>query len=167
MLYLPIAHAIAMPAPALFRLLAFLPVATWASNSKSNIVIPNTRDASVNSTLGADTFTGEAWIDLGHADNETWIGHVTFMPSARSYWHRHKQGQLLNVVAGSGWVADRNGVAQRLHNGDTAWCPPGIVHWHGADSGSYLVHLAVAHGATEWLEEVSDEEYERAIDQAS
>ncbi|KAJ3507446.1 hypothetical protein NM208_g15957 [Fusarium decemcellulare] len=76
----------------LARVLGLLPALAWASNSTSSIVIPNTRDSFLNSTRGAGTFTGEAWIDIGHVDDETWIGHVTFTPSARSYWHRHERG---------------------------------------------------------------------------
>ncbi|KAI9375027.1 RmlC-like cupin domain-containing protein [Aspergillus egyptiacus] len=142
--------------------LALLPTA-WALNQPSSIVIPNTRDPSTNSTLGADTFTGDAWIDVGHVDNDTWIGHVMFTPSARTFWHRHEQGQLLKVIAGSGWVADQDGSPQALRAGDTAWCPPGAVHWHGADVRSYMIHLAVAHGSTEWMEEVTDQDYAQAL----
>jgi quercetin dioxygenase-like cupin family protein len=57
-------------------------------------------------------------------------------------------------------VRDRNGTAERLEVGDIAWCPPGTVHWHGADRGSYMVHLVAAYVVTESLEEVEEGEYE-------
>ncbi|KAI8711058.1 RmlC-like cupin [Fusarium sp. LHS14.1] len=142
-------------------LLALLPTSLA---SVSSTIIRNSRDPELNSTLGADTFTNEAWIDVGYVDNATWIGHVMFTPSARTFWHRHEGGQLLKVVSGSGWVGDRGGKPRRLHTGDIAWCPPGIVHWHGADEGSYMMHFAAAYGATEWLEEVSAEEYAAKTD---
>jgi quercetin dioxygenase-like cupin family protein len=40
------------------------------------------------------------------------------------------------------------------------WIPPGEEHWHGAERESYLLHTAVSLGETEWLEPVSDEDYE-------
>lgn len=43
--------------------------------------------------------------------------------------------------------------------------PPGVKHWHGAAADSWFSHLAVevtAEGASnEWLEPVTDEEYEK------
>lgn len=101
-------------------------------------------------------------IDENHMDNETWIGRVLFAPSARTHWHTHEKGQLLRVVAGSGWVCDQGARPQHLRVGDIAWCPPGVTHWHGAEEGSFLVHEAIAYGATEWLDAVSDEEYGKA-----
>ncbi|PSN66584.1 RmlC-like cupin [Corynespora cassiicola Philippines] len=135
----------------------------WAANATTSFIIPNSRDSSLNSTQGTGTFTGVAWIDVAHSDNSTWIGNVIFTPTAHTFWHRHEGGQLLKVTAGSGWVADRDGEARRVHAGDTAWCPPGTVHWHGADAGSYMIHYAAAFGATEWMEEVSDEDYAKAV----
>lgn len=42
---------------------------------------------------------------------------------------------------------------------------PGIKHWHGASSDSWFTHLAVEipgeNTKTTWLEEVSDEEYNK------
>lgn len=69
---------------------------------------------------------------------------------------------MLRVVAGSGWICDKGGEPRPLVEGDIAWCPPGITHWHGADNGSYMVHEAFAYGPTEWLGAVSDEEYGQA-----
>ena len=40
--------------------------------------------------------------------------------------------------------------------------PAGEEHWHGAAPGSYLLHLAVSVGDTDWLDAVSDEDYVRA-----
>lgn len=141
----------------------WLALAILPTTIASSIVIPNSRDTQTSSTLGTDTFSGEAWLDGGYVDNDTWIGYVMFTPSARTFWHRHETGQLLEVVAGSGWIADRDGIPQRLHVGDTAWCSPGTVHWHGADEGSIMTQFTVGLGSTEWLEEVTDEEYADAV----
>ncbi|KAJ4202754.1 hypothetical protein FSOLCH5_003462 [Fusarium solani] len=121
---------------AVLAVLALLPTSLA---SVSSTIIRNSRDPELNSTLDAVSFTNEAWID-------------NLLAQTRG-------GQLLKVISGSGWVGDRGGKPLRLHTGDTAWCPPGIVHWHGADECSYMMHFAAAYGATEWLEEVSAEEY--------
>ena len=47
--------------------------------------------------------------------------------------------------------------------GDTVHIPAGEEHWHGATADTYLLHLAVSVGETVWLDEVSDDDYERAI----
>jgi len=44
--------------------------------------------------------------------------------------------------------------------GDTIAISPGEKHWHGAAPGGIGVHIAMnVDAATEWLEEVSDEQY--------
>ncbi|GME66302.1 uncharacterized protein APUU_51522S [Neofusicoccum parvum] len=124
------------------------------------VLIRNTRQPGASTLKGPGaTFTGDVWIDMAHRDPDTMIGNVMFTPCARTHWHSHERGQFIKVVAGSGWLCDRGAAPQRLHVGDVAWCPPGTVHWHGADDESYMMHFVVAHGKTEWMEPVSEEEY--------
>ena len=54
--------------------------------------------------------------------------HVTFLPGARTYWHHHENGQILEVKAGSGWVCDKGGKPQRISVGDIVQCPAKTVH---------------------------------------
>lgn len=89
------------------------------------------------------------------------VSNVNFTPCARTHWHTHVGGQLLTVLAGSGWVCDKGSKPVRILTGDVIWCPPGTTHWHGADDGTYMVHQAVSLGGVEWGEEVQDEEYGR------
>lgn len=46
--------------------------------------------------------------------------------------------------------------------------PAGVKHWHGAGKDGWFSHLAVEvpaeNGQTEWLEEVSDEEYYETVE---
>ncbi|KAK4495128.1 hypothetical protein PRZ48_013455 [Zasmidium cellare] len=113
-------------------------------------------------------FTGSVAIDMLHqhsppstepADSSAAIAMVTFTPSARTNWHWHERGQTLTVVKGQGWICDKSGKAKRIQAGDVLFCPAGTTHWHGADEGSEMMHLAVGLGETKWLEKVSDEEY--------
>ena len=116
----------------------------------------------------ANRFTGDVWLDTVHNDSggygegggdATIIVNVTFTPGARTNWHSHEQGQLLKVLAGSGWVCDKGSTPRRLEVGDVYWCPGGTTHWHGADDGSYMTHFAFARGGVQWLDPVSEEEY--------
>jgi quercetin dioxygenase-like cupin family protein len=42
------------------------------------------------------------------------------------------------------------------------WAAPGEEHWHGATAESTLVHHSAAIAGVNWLEEVTEEDYERA-----
>ncbi len=109
------------------------------------------------------TFTGTVWGDpvLPTTDGTT-VNSVTFTPGARTYWHHHERGQLLVVMAGTGWVCTQGKPPQALTVGDVVWVPPDEQHWHGAGPGSILTHTAVSLGTTTWLHEVSEAEYGEA-----
>ncbi|KAK0653451.1 hypothetical protein DIS24_g5929 [Lasiodiplodia hormozganensis] len=131
---------------------------TASASSSSSEAAPSTRKGD-----GAH-FVGDVWIDAVFADAATAttavsVANVTFTPCARTNWHTHRDGQVLRVLAGSGWIADKGGEPRRVRTGDMVWSPPGTVHWHGADDGAYMTHLAVTLGTSDWHEAVSDEEY--------
>jgi quercetin dioxygenase-like cupin family protein len=111
----------------------------------------------------ADTFTGEVWADsvLPTTDGTT-INVVTFTPGARTHWHSHREGQVLQVLAGQGWVCSAGGTPQRLLPGDTVWVPPGERHWHGATHTTLMSHTAISLGPTDWLDAVSEQDYAAA-----
>jgi quercetin dioxygenase-like cupin family protein len=111
------------------------------------------------------TFTGEVWADpiLPGVDGVT-IATIFFTPGARTFWHHHEQGQILQVLAGAGFVCSRGEAPQSLHAGDTVWVPPGEEHWHGAAPGSFLTHTAISLGTTRWADEVTAAEYAAASD---
>ncbi|SCO91257.1 uncharacterized protein FRV6_15385 [Fusarium oxysporum] len=104
----------------------------------------------------AEFFTGDVFIDAVFKDenNAMSIANVTFTPCARTHWHTHESGQILHVFAGSGWICDKGGEPRRLHAGDMVWASPGTTHWHGADEGSYMTHLAISMGKATWHEQV-------------
>ncbi len=106
------------------------------------------------------TFTGLVWADpvMPSTDN-VGINNVFFSPKSRTFWHSHERGQVLNVIAGSGWVCLEGEKPQQIRTGDVVWISPGERHWHGADSGSYMIHMATTLGATSWAEEVVDGMY--------
>ena len=116
-------------------------------------------------TAYAKYFTGKSYLapltDKGiHASN------VVFEPGCRNNWHiHHKGGQILLVTGGNGWYQEWGKPAKKLKEGDVVNIPAGVKHWHGAARDSFFAHIAIAvpaEGAkNEWLEEVSDAEYNK------
>jgi quercetin dioxygenase-like cupin family protein len=119
------------------------------------------REASLPSQRRGDTFTGEVWADpVLESTGDVMINSVFFAPGARTHWHAHERGQVLYVTSGQGWIFNRDGEGGSIRAGDTVWIPAGEEHWHGADGDSYLVHLAISLGKADWLDPVTDAEYE-------
>ncbi len=88
---------------------------------------------------------------------------VTFEPGARTARHTHPLGQTLIVTQGCGWLQEWGKEAEPLNQGDIAWIPPGVKHWHGASVQTAMTHIAIAEAVdgspVAWLEKVTDEQY--------
>ena len=112
-------------------------------------------------------FTGMVWIDgvvEATAPSRLQSAVVTFTPGARTAWHTHPLGQTLYVVSGLGWVQKQGEAAVAIRPGDVVVIAPGENHWHGAEAGHTLVHLAMQEtgdsgSAVVWGEHVTDAEY--------
>jgi quercetin dioxygenase-like cupin family protein len=118
------------------------------------------REPGARSLPRSDTFTGTVLADpVMEGIPGTMIGSVSFPPGARTDWHHHERGQILIVTSGGGFAHTRAGVTAPLAAGDVVWFEPGEEHWHGAGPHSYLVHIAISLGTTEWLDKVTDEDY--------
>ena len=67
-------------------------------------------------------------------------------------------------MEGIGRVQSRGGAIIEMRPGDTIHTPPGEWHWHGAAPTTAMTHIAVQEHldgkAVEWLEQVSDEQYQ-------
>jgi quercetin dioxygenase-like cupin family protein len=120
--------------------------------------------ASSEDRTDGETFTGTVWADpvLREVPGVN-VNTVFFAHGGRTYWHRHTEGQLLLVTGGAGLVQSRGGGAERVGAGDVVHSDPGEEHWHGSGRGTMMVHTAVSLGVTEWLEEVSEEDYRAAL----
>jgi quercetin dioxygenase-like cupin family protein len=105
-------------------------------------------------------FTGDAYpyLTLPSTDGVV-INTVNFTPGARTFWHSHELGQILQVVAGRGLIQSAGGPVRVLRAGDTVWVPAGESHWHGAAPDSFMTHTAISLGATQWADAVSDTDY--------
>jgi quercetin dioxygenase-like cupin family protein len=55
------------------------------------------------------------------------------------------------------------GPKQEVRTGDIVWFPPGLKHWHGASATTAMTHIAIQEAVdgknVDWLEQVSDEQY--------
>jgi len=118
----------------------------------------------------AEYFTGIVRIDplFESSEPSRVVGtSVTFEPGARSAWHTHPLGQTLAVTAGCGIVQCAGEPAQMIRPGDVVQCPAGERHWHGAMPTTAMTHTAIQEAldgkVIDWLEKVSDEEYQGAL----
>ena len=114
-------------------------------------------------TACAKYFVGNSYL----ASVGAGISNVTFEPRCRNNWHIHHKGvQVLVCVAGRGWYQEWGKEAVEMTPGTVIAIPEGVKHWHGAAKDSWFQHLTymkdVQEGASnEWLEPVSDEDYDK------
>jgi quercetin dioxygenase-like cupin family protein len=119
----------------------------------------------------ADWFTGTVRIDplFGARAPARAAGNaVTFEPGARTAWHTHPLGQMLIVTFGCGLVQREGGRIEEIRPGDVVWFEPGEKHWHGAAPTTAMTHVAIQEAldgkAVDWMEKVSDEQYQATAD---
>ena len=140
------------------------PITSAESSQKIRI----SQSGSLSSSKGsAEYFTGSVNINMLFKANDPLRasgGRVTFEPGARTAWHNHPFGQILIVTDGVGWVQQWGGLRDEMRQGDVVLIPPGVKHWHGATSTTGMTHIALQEQlddkAAQWLEKVSDEQYQ-------
>jgi quercetin dioxygenase-like cupin family protein len=115
----------------------------------------------------ADWFTGTVRVDplfQTAAPARVAGASVTFEPGARTSWHTHPLGQTLIVTAGCGRAQREGGPIEEIRPGDVIWFPPGEKHWHGAAATTAMTHIAIQEAldgkVVDWMEKVSDEQYQ-------
>jgi 4-carboxymuconolactone decarboxylase len=84
------------------------------------------------------------------------VAMATFRDGGRTLWHRHDGEQILYVLSGKGWVQKDGERLTMIERGDVVYVAPSEKHWHGAQAGEDLEHLAVTTGETEWDDEVEE-----------
>ena len=116
----------------------------------------------------AEWFTGVVRIDPLFQPNEharAAAATVTFESGARTAWHTHPLGQTLIVVSGIGWAQREGGPVEEIRPGDVVWFSPGEKHWHGASPTMAMSHIAIQEQqngkVVDWLEKVTDEQYQK------
>lgn len=119
-------------------------------------------------TAYAKYFQGESYL-ARISDSQIPFSNVTFEPRCRNNWHIHKAtkggGQMLIGVAGHGWYQEEGKPAIEILPGTVIHIPANVKHWHGAAADSWFAHLAFEiageNASNEWLEPVTDEEYDK------
>jgi quercetin dioxygenase-like cupin family protein len=123
--------------------------------------------------LPNDWFSGEAFLTpliARDKNNEFSAGSVSFDAKARTNWHTHPKGQVLLVTEGQGYYQEKNKPAQIIKKGDVINIPENVEHWHGASENTNMTHIAITNYKDDlqvtWLQPVTDEEYQTAIQSA-
>lgn len=62
--------------------------------------------------------SGDVSLSRLYKDDHLSILDVQFAPCARTHWHHHEKGQLLEITKGSGWVCDEGHEPRRVKAGD-------------------------------------------------
>lgn len=130
----------------------------------TNIIRANARDTR---TQPNTYFVGTVYADevsVGEAPSRMRATRVTFTPGGRTNWHTHPVGQVLFCLIGVGRYQLDGDQVHEIRPGDTVIIPPGAKHWHGSAPGQLFSHLALSENdddgkGAEWLEPVSDEDY--------
>ena len=116
----------------------------------------------------AKYFIGNSYLKpLTDPKKTVFAANVTFEPGCRNNWHIHKAssggGQVLLCTDGEGWYQEEGKAAESLKAGDVVTIPANVKHWHGAAKDSWFSHIAIEcpgeNTSNEWLEAVSDEQY--------
>ena len=95
--------------------------------------------------------------------------NVTFEPRCRNNWHIHHAknggGQMLIGVGGRGYYQEWGKEPVEILPGTIINIPSEVKHWHGAAADSWFSHIAVEvpgeQTSNEWLEPVTDDEYNK------
>ena len=107
-----------------------------------------------------ERFTGTVWFDeVAALPSGIHASSVHFSPGARTAWHTHPGGQILQVVEGVGRVQDRGGPVEEIRAGTAVVVDAGVWHWHGASPHHFMTHLAVYEGDAQWGDPVTDDDY--------
>lgn len=116
----------------------------------------------------AQYFSGKSYLAPISTEQVTFY-NVTFEPKCRNNWHIHHAlkggGQMLVGIGGRGYYQEWGKEAIEIKPGDVVHIPANVKHWHGAAADSWFSHLAFEidgeDSSNEWLEPVSDEEYNK------
>lgn len=116
----------------------------------------------------AKYFIGQSYI-APISTSQIKMFNVTFEPKCRNNWHIHhaKQGggQMLIAIGGRGYYQQWGKEPVEMNPGDVINIPANVKHWHGAAPDSWFSHIAVeidgVETSNEWLEALSDEEYNK------
>lgn len=142
------------------------------SGKKSQFIEVSVPSAEWSGQAPATRFTGTVRVDgifPVKPGIRSYGGMVTFEPGARTFWHTHPFGQTLIVTMGRGIVGQWGERSIAVREGDIVWFPPEVKHFHSAAPETAFVTISMSErtddvASTNWLEQVTDEQYFSATD---
>ena len=134
------------------------PKRTRDARSSTNCSSSHGRSGTASASRARSSPAPCARTDLPATDGVT-INTVVFTPGARTYWHSHERGQILQVLAGRGLVCSEGDAPVVIGAGDTVWVPAGRAALARRAPRRLMSHTAISLGTTNWDNEVSDDDY--------
>ena len=117
-----------------------------------------------------DWFSGSVWIvPIVEPDAESALSVISvhFHPGARTAWHAHAGGQILQVTDGEGLVQSRGGPIETIRSGDVVHTRAQEWHWHGASRRHFMTHMSITQGGATFGAHVTDAEYDGTAEGAT
>ena len=117
----------------------------------------------------SENFTGDVYLNNIANEGGVSIANVTFDAGCINNWHVHDHVQILMGIMGEGYCQMEGQNAELIKVGDVVVIPAGTKNWHGATHDSQFTHISVSGPVVEgmeafgtnWLEPVSQEEYDK------
>lgn len=117
----------------------------------------------------SENFTGDVYLNNIANEGGVSIANVTFDAGCINNWHVHDHVQILMGIMGEGYCQMEGQDAELIEVGNVVVIPAGTKHWHGATHDSQFTHISVSGPVVEgmeafgtnWLEPVSQEEYDK------
>lgn len=117
----------------------------------------------------SENFTGDVYLNNIANEGGVSIANVTFDAGCINNWHVHDHVQILMGIMGEGYCQMEGQDAELIKVGNVVVIPAGTKHWHGATHDSQFTHISVSGPVVEgmeafgtnWLEPVSQEEYDK------
>lgn len=109
-----------------------------------------------------DDYTGTVWLNALSMEDSIFpfsLIQATFAPASTLRWHIHPKGQVLLIMKGTGYYAEKGKPPRIVHKGDVIKCTPGVAHTHMATPDSDCAYIGIESRGIEWLNRVTDEEY--------
>ncbi len=128
-----------------YRSIKFAATETSLSNAQTNneMLFSYSKEPLNSPNFNHPVYLGKVLGKGNVANSPEWI-YVVFPKGTYNRWHSHKTGQVLIATDGIGYHQVKGGKLEVLHPGDVAYCPPGILHWHGATADKSFAHIAIS-----------------------
>jgi len=144
-----------------YKLLIVLVIVLLSSSCSkqcNNPIFPAEDRASVSNN------TGEVYMSIINETATHMIVNFLFEKGSRNYWHYHEGiTQTLLVLSGEGYYQEHGQAKQKIKAGDVIVTKPGVHHWNGSTTDSYLNCMTVTEIVdgehVVQIRPVSDEEY--------